>query len=44
MAGDGDMVLVAGKGHEDYQIYGSESRHFSDREFVVSLLGGGGAR
>ncbi|MFX9093470.1 UDP-N-acetylmuramoyl-L-alanyl-D-glutamate--2,6-diaminopimelate ligase, partial [Acinetobacter baumannii] len=22
MAGDGDIVLVAGKGHEDYQIYG----------------------
>lgn len=39
MAGDGDVVLIAGKGHEDYQLYGQQSRHFSDREFVVSLLG-----
>ncbi|HVZ37747.1 MAG TPA: UDP-N-acetylmuramoyl-L-alanyl-D-glutamate--2,6-diaminopimelate ligase [Candidatus Kapabacteria bacterium] len=34
MAGPGDMVLVAGKGHEDYQIIGSERRHFSDAEVV----------
>ena len=27
-----DMVLIAGKGHEDYQIIGSERRHFDDRE------------
>lgn len=39
MAGDGDIVLVAGKGHEDYQIYGPQQRHFSDREFVATLLG-----
>ncbi len=39
MAGDGDIVLVAGKGHEDYQLYGREQRHFSDREFVSALLG-----
>ncbi len=38
-AGANDVVLVAGKGHEDYQIYGSERRHFSDREFVSELLG-----
>lgn len=30
----GDIVLVAGKGHEDYQIIGSERRHFSDGEEV----------
>lgn len=28
-------VLVAGKGHEDYQIYGNEKRHFSDAEVIL---------
>jgi UDP-N-acetylmuramoyl-L-alanyl-D-glutamate--2,6-diaminopimelate ligase len=30
----GDVILVAGKGHEDYQIVGREKRHFDDREEV----------
>ena len=30
----GDILLVAGKGHEDYQIVGDEKRHFDDREQV----------
>ena len=34
----GDAVLVAGKGHEDYQIIGLERRHFSDAEVVRALL------
>ncbi len=33
-----DMVLIAGKGHEDYQIVGSQQRHFSDREVVQQYL------
>ncbi len=36
-----DVVLIAGKGHEDYQIYGNDRRDFSDRRFVANLLGAG---
>ena len=32
MADEADVVLIAGKGHEDYQIIGSEKRPFSDQE------------
>lgn len=32
MADKADVVLIAGKGHEDYQIVGSEKRPFSDQE------------
>jgi UDP-N-acetylmuramoyl-L-alanyl-D-glutamate--2,6-diaminopimelate ligase len=31
-------VLVAGKGHEDYQIYGNERRPFSDQKIVGAAL------
>ena len=34
----GDVVLIAGKGHEDYQVIGKEKKHFSDREVVENLL------
>ncbi|HJQ85480.1 MAG TPA: cyanophycin synthetase, partial [Candidatus Binatia bacterium] len=39
LARPGDLVLVAGKGHEDYQIVGAEKRHFDDREEVRGVLG-----
>jgi UDP-N-acetylmuramoyl-L-alanyl-D-glutamate--2,6-diaminopimelate ligase len=34
----GDVVLIAGKGHEDYQIQGSERRAFSDQAVVRDRL------
>lgn len=40
-AGVDDIVLVAGKGHEDYQIVGTHKLHYSDRETVAQLLGAG---
>jgi UDP-N-acetylmuramoyl-L-alanyl-D-glutamate--2,6-diaminopimelate ligase len=36
----GDVILVAGKGHEDYQIYGTEQRPYSDRDVARSLAEG----
>jgi UDP-N-acetylmuramoyl-L-alanyl-D-glutamate--2,6-diaminopimelate ligase len=39
-AGPNDGVLIAGKGHEDYQIVGLVSRYFSDRDVVNAVLRG----
>jgi len=38
LANPGDAVLIAGKGHEDYQIIGAEVRHFDDREVAAEEL------
>ena len=35
----GDMVLLAGKGHEDYQIFADHTIHFDDREVAKKALG-----
>lgn len=37
-ASKGDIVLLAGKGHETYQIIGTEKIHYDEREIVKSLL------
>ncbi|PKN47416.1 MAG: UDP-N-acetylmuramoyl-L-alanyl-D-glutamate--2,6-diaminopimelate ligase [Deltaproteobacteria bacterium HGW-Deltaproteobacteria-17] len=37
-AGPGDTVLIAGKGHEDYQIIGTIKHHFDDHEHAVAAL------
>jgi len=38
IAKPGDFVLVAGKGHEEYQIIGTKKVHFSDQEILRGLL------
>lgn len=38
VAKSGDAILIAGKGHEDYQIIGTEKHHFDDREVAAEEL------
>lgn len=38
-AKENDVVLVAGKGHEDYQLVGNQRLDYSDRITVARLLG-----
>ena len=40
MAEKGDIIVLAGKGHEDYQIIGKTKRHFDDREMALKYMSG----
>ena len=33
-----DIILVAGKGHENYQVLGREKIHFDDREKIIESI------
>ncbi|MBU0549706.1 MAG: UDP-N-acetylmuramoyl-L-alanyl-D-glutamate--2,6-diaminopimelate ligase [Candidatus Omnitrophica bacterium] len=37
-AGKDDIILIAGKGHEDYQIFKDKTIHFDDREVALEYL------
>ena len=39
MAEAGDVILIAGKGHENYQIFAKETIHFDDMEEVKKAFG-----
>ena len=38
LAQKGDVILVAGKGHEDYQVIGHEKIHLDEREVVAEYI------
>lgn len=38
IAKENDIVVIAGKGHEDYQIIGNIKHHFSDKEVVINYF------
>jgi len=38
MARPGDFVLIAGKGHESYQVIGDQKVHLDDREVVERFI------
>lgn len=37
ISNSGDVILIAGKGHEEYQIIGTQKVHFNDKEVVLSV-------
>ena len=38
IAGQGATILLAGKGHETYQIIGTEKQHFDEKEIVKDIF------
>jgi len=38
LAKSGDVVVIAGKGHESYQIFKDETIHFDDKEIVAGIF------
>ena len=38
IAREGATILLAGKGHETYQIIGSEKKHFDEKEIVSDIF------
>jgi len=38
MADQGDVIVIAGKGHEDYQILKDKTIHFDEREVVSEII------
>ena len=38
MASSGDIILIAGKGHEKYQIIGEKKFHFDDLETTIEIF------
>jgi UDP-N-acetylmuramoyl-L-alanyl-D-glutamate--2,6-diaminopimelate ligase len=41
LAKEKDIILIAGKGHENYQIIGDKILHFDDAEVVKEIIDGG---
>jgi len=38
IAGSGDVILIAGKGHEDYQVLKDKTIHFDEREVISDII------
>ena len=38
LAGKGSVILIAGKGHEDYQEIKGVKHHFDDREVIMEII------
>ncbi len=38
IASAGDVIVIAGKGHEDYQVFKDKTIHFDEREVVSEII------